>query len=213
MSTKSRGGVPRRLAVGKIVVGLALTVLVAGSATVASARPRLAGTAFEEQRIEFEPGTDNATRAGNVDPGNSDRWILRANAGQVMDLTIDSADDNTVFSVFAPDHNLVGTRFRRHDVVGPAATAGDYAIEVASVDGAAYYQLKVWIDATVRDPLGAVQRMSFAPGPTRAPTPAPSCGRRRTRGCSKQLPEQTMDVTVPIASTATPRSTSCSAAP
>ena len=81
-----------------------------------------------------------------------------------MDLTVDAADDNTVFSVFAPGHNLLANVSEGRSWSGTLPAAGDYAIEVASLDGAAHYQLKVWIDATVRDPLGLVQRMSFAPG-------------------------------------------------
>src|SRR5699024_2027476 len=41
---------------------------------------------------------------------------------------------------------------------------GDYTVEVASNGGAAYYQMKVWIDAAHMDPLGLVQRISFMPG-------------------------------------------------
>jgi hypothetical protein len=47
---------------------------------------------------------------------------------------------------------------------GTLTEDGEYTVEVESVDGFAYYQLKVWIDAAVRDPLGSVQRLAFAPG-------------------------------------------------
>jgi hypothetical protein len=144
--------------------------LITGAAIVASgwtgpvlARPSAAAT-FDEERIEFAPGTDNATREGHVDAGNSDRWILRAAAGQVIDLTVDSADDNTVFSVFAPGHVLLADVAQGTTWSGTLPAAGDYAVEVAAVDGPAYYKLKVWIDAAYRDPLGAVERLSFAPG-------------------------------------------------
>jgi hypothetical protein len=147
----------------RFAVAVAATIVATAPAAVAFARPA-AGVAFEEQRVEFAPGTDNATREGYVDPDNSDRWILRAGAGQVLDLTVDSADDNTVFSVFAPGHNLIANVAQGTTWSGTLPATGDYAVEVASVDDLAYYQLKVWIDAAVRDPLGLVQRMTFAPG-------------------------------------------------
>jgi hypothetical protein len=139
-------------------------IVATAPAAPAVARSPSARLAIEEQRIEFAPGSDNATREGDVDPDNSDRWILRAGAGQVMDLAVDSADENTVFSVFAPGHVLLANVAQGTAWSGTLPTAGDYAVEVASVSGPAYYQLKVWIDAAARDPLGSVQRMEFAPG-------------------------------------------------
>jgi hypothetical protein len=120
--------------------------------------------ALDEQRIEFAPGTDNAVRDGRVAVGSTDRWILRAFAGQWMDLAVDSADDNTVFSLFAPDRTVLATVSNDTFWSGPLPSDGDYSVEVTSLDGPAYYVMKVWIDAGFRDPLGLVQRMSFAPG-------------------------------------------------
>lgn len=133
-----------------------------GATTVVDDRPAAAGV--DEERIEFEAGTDNAVRDGNVDVGLTDRWILNATAGQVLDLTVDSADDNTVFTVFAPDRTVLTTVSADSFWSGTLPANGDYSVEVASLGGPAYYMLKVWIDAGYKDPLGLVQRITFAPG-------------------------------------------------
>ena len=86
-----------------------------------------------------------------------------------MQLTVDSVDDNTIFTVFAPDRTVLGQIWTT-DVedgtfwTGTLPTAGDYSIEITSLGGPAFYRMKVWIDAGYVDPLGLVQRLSFAPG-------------------------------------------------
>jgi len=137
-----------------------------GSAPAAAmaASDHVAATSVDEERIQFEAGTDNAIREGNVDVASTDRWLLTAGAGQVMDLTINSADDNTVFTVFAPDRTVLATVSDDSYWSGTLPTSGDYSVEITSLDGPAYYILKVWIDAGYKDPLGLVQRITFAPG-------------------------------------------------
>lgn len=154
----------RNRGVGLSAAALAATFASGGLASASLAGPMPAAIAFDEERIEFEAGTDNAIREGYVDPSNSDRWVLRASAGQVMDLTVDSVDDNTVFAVFAPDRTLLAVVSDDTFWSGTLPVTGDYSVEVASVGGGAFYRMKVWVGATFRDPLGLVQRMSFAPG-------------------------------------------------
>jgi len=129
--------------------------------------------AIDQDRISFAPGTDNATREGDVDEGATDRWVLTARAGQQMQLTVDSVEDTTVFTVFAPDRSVLATvasNTPEGDVSwsGSLPASGDYSIEVTSVDGPTYYRLKVWIDAGFVDPLGLLQRITFAPGTSSA---------------------------------------------
>ena len=155
----------------RVVLAAAITVVAAGSASSPSLASggHHASTAIDQARIEFAPGTDNATREGNVGDGLTDRWVLDARAGQTFAITIDSADNNTVFSVFAPGWvplaNVAATQAEANTFwTGVLPSDGDYSVEVTSTGGAAYYQLKVWIDAGHMDPLGLVQRISFEPG-------------------------------------------------
>lgn len=155
---------------GRCLAGATLAVvLAAGSTAIAGADGPAAPPGVDTQRIEFAPGTDNGTRDGTLTAGQTDRWVLRARAGQSFAVTIDSADNNTVFSVFDPSWrllaNVTATQAEANTFwTGVLPADGDYTIEVASSGGAAYYQMKVWIDAGHMDPLGLVQRISFAPG-------------------------------------------------
>lgn len=89
--------------------------------------------AIDQDRISFAPGTDNATREGDVDEGATDRWVLTARAGQQMQLTVDSVEDTTVFTVFAPDRSVLATvasNTPEGDVSwsGSLPASGDYSI-------------------------------------------------------------------------------------
>jgi hypothetical protein len=153
---------------GRLLAGALLAIgAILGAGSLAAAQPPT--TSADTQRIEFEPGTDNATRDGTLSPGQTERWLLDARAGQTMAITIDSADNNTVFAVRDPAWNLLAlvtaTEAESNTFwTGILPADGDYTVEVVSSDGQAYYQMKVWIDAVHMDPLGLVQRISFAPG-------------------------------------------------
>ena len=165
IESSGRGGRSLRAHWRHLAVALVATIGIVGAATTAAA----AAPTFDTQRIEFAPGTDRATRAGSVDPTHSDRWILNARAGQTMALNIDSIDDNTVFAVFTPDRQVLATVSSNTPEgetfwQGVLPASGDYSVEVASTGGTAYYALDVWIDAAVRQNIGLLQRLSFAPG-------------------------------------------------
>lgn len=155
---------------GRWLTGATLAVgLAVGSSAVAGAHGAAAPPIVDTQRVEFAPGTDNGARSGTLSPGQTDRWILDARAGQTFAITLDSADNNTVFSVFDPSWrllaNVTATQAEANTFwTGVLPVDGDYTVEVASNGGAAYYQMKVWIDAGHMDPLGLVQRISFAQG-------------------------------------------------
>jgi hypothetical protein len=157
--------------VAGVVLGLSLLVSVAGSQAAGALAPDRAvseGT-YNDRRIEFEPGTDNATRAGDVAAGVTDRWILRARAGQTMQVMVDSVEDDTVFAVFGPGRTVLGlvnsyTEAEEMYWTGTLPADMDYAIEVTTVGPATHYQIKVAIDAAAWVPLGQLERMTFAPG-------------------------------------------------
>lgn len=154
---------------GWLATALLATAVGLGSTSVTHADGAAAPPGIEIERIEFDPGTNNATRDGTLQPGQTHRWVLNARAGQTFAITLDSADNNTVFAVFDPSWrllaNVAATQVEANTFwTGVLPADGDYAVEVVSSGGEAYYQMKVWIDAGHMDPLGLVQRMSFAPG-------------------------------------------------
>ena len=55
------------------------------------------------QRIQFAPGTDNATVQGTFREGQSDRYVLRAAAGQRMTIEISPPGTGASLGVFAPN--------------------------------------------------------------------------------------------------------------
>jgi hypothetical protein len=159
----------RTFAAGVVLGLLALTPVPGSPASGALAAGRTGADTYNDQRIEFEPGTDNATRAGDVRPGVTDRWILRARAGQTMQVMVDSVEDDTVFAVFGPGRSVLGsvnsyTEDEEMYWTGTLPADMDYAIEVTTVGPATHYEIKVAIDAAVWVPLGQLERLSFAPG-------------------------------------------------
>lgn len=96
------------------------------------------------ERLQFAPGTDNASVSGAIVLGTTDRYLLRAAAGQTMVIHVDSDEDNAVFHVFAPDATPLVTEQQQATFVLPAD--GDYVVEVGATRGNATYQLSVWIE-------------------------------------------------------------------
>jgi len=159
----------RLLGAAVTVAGVALAVAAAPGAEAAPLTAAAPPTTFVDRRVEFEPGANNAWRESWGMPGVTDRWFLTARAGQTFAVTIDSADNNHVFSVFAPDRTLLvnisadqasPTTFW----TGVLPADGDYQIEVTTQGGPLYYQLKAWVDAPAMDPLGLVQRVPMRGG-------------------------------------------------
>ena len=116
------------------------------------------------QRIRFAAGTDNATVQGTFREGQSDRYVLRAVAGQTMFVQLRPEGTGALFGVFAPN----GSELPSQPGVDFAATlpaTGDYTIVVGGGRGnsSPTYTLTVRIPAGTSNPGGA-QRIQFAPG-------------------------------------------------
>jgi len=120
----------------------------------------------EPTRIQFEPGTTSATVAGYVEERSVNRYVLRAFAGQTMEVIITSPNNDVLLTIVGAD----GIPLKRY-VDGSAEWRGvlpstqDYFIEAVSVGAATSYELTVWIS-----PLGPSEpiRIQFAPGATSA---------------------------------------------
>jgi hypothetical protein len=116
-------------------------------------------------RIRFEPGATSATVAGHIGQNGIDRYVLRALAGQTMEVRITSPDNNVLLDIWGAD----GTVLKRH-AVGEAYWAGvlpatqDYFIGAVSVGGETNYLLTVTISALEPAPT----RIQFSPGATSA---------------------------------------------
>jgi hypothetical protein len=105
--------------------------------------PPPASAPSEAERITFAVGTNNASVTGDVLPATTDRYVLRASAGQVMVAHVDSVADNVFLSIFAPDGTARTEHVLRDAVELPIA--GDYIIVVSTTSSGGPYRLSVWI--------------------------------------------------------------------
>ena len=99
-------------------------------------------------RIVFDPGAVTAQRSGSTPGGLNVAYVLRANAGQKMDLQLTAPDGNAVLSVYGYQD---GQPYLRYVVEQTSFTmtlpaTEDYIIQVVPRAGAvAPYTLKIKI--------------------------------------------------------------------
>jgi hypothetical protein len=112
------------------------------------------------QRIQFPPGTDNATVQGSTVPGTADRWVLWAEAGQTMTVSFGPDEFAALTTVLGPDGDVVAAWHTGGSATLPAT--GDYIIDVGNTGSTNDYTMTVRIPAL--------------PGPTTTspPTTSPS---------------------------------------
>jgi hypothetical protein len=123
--------------------------------------PALASTPTA-QRIQFAPGTDNATVQGTFREGQSDRYVLRAAAGQTTFVQLRPEGTGASFGVFAPNGSELPSE-PGVDFAARLPATGDYTIVVGGGrgDSSPTYTMTVRIPAGTS---GTVQRIQFAPG-------------------------------------------------
>ncbi|PSN12271.1 hypothetical protein C7271_23705 [filamentous cyanobacterium CCP5] len=103
-----------------------------------------APTAINTQRVEFEPGAFSATVENAVVRGERDRYLVNAQGGQNMILSITSLEDNAVFDVISPGGLLLERETTQSDLILPYT--GDYQILVGGTRGNASYTLDIEIE-------------------------------------------------------------------
>jgi hypothetical protein len=117
----------------------------------------------EPTRIQFAAGATTATVTGHVAGGGSDLYVLRALAGQTMDVAVLSPASDLLLEIWGQD----GTPLK-HAAVDGLSWAGvlpatqDYFISVISGGSAADYTLTVTIPPPAAEP--EAERIQFAAG-------------------------------------------------
>jgi hypothetical protein len=116
-------------------------------------------------RIQFEPGATSATVTGSIKQGDVEHYVLRALAGQTMEVVITSPNNDVLLDVLGAD----GTVLKRHAVGQPywrgeLPSTQDYFINAVSVGGETSYALTVTIGALETEPT----RIQFEAGATSA---------------------------------------------
>ena len=95
------------------------------------------------ERIEFAAGSTTGTKSGAVILGQRDRYTLGAAAGQTMNVSITSLEDNAVFDLVGPEGAPLDTEVTTSTVTLPLD--GDYVVVVGGTRGNATYELVVSI--------------------------------------------------------------------
>jgi hypothetical protein len=145
--------------VARRVAGVTLAVFAA-----LAAGPAATVTASDgAQRIQFAPGTDNATVQSSTAPGTTDRWVLWAEAGQTMTVSFGPDEFAALTTLFGPDGDVVAAWHTGGSATLP--TTGDYIIDVGNTGSTNDYTM------TVRIP--ALPAPTTTSPPTTSP-PAPS---------------------------------------
>lgn len=125
------------------------------------------------ERVQFVAGTDNAVVSGAVVLGTTDRYVLRAFAGQDMAVGVGSLEDNAIVYVYAPDGTeLPGGGFE--SFYGALPQDGDYVVEIATARGNASYAALIQITGEPSAPSSGgnvvqsggliTERVQFDPG-------------------------------------------------
>jgi len=100
------------------------------------------------RQVRFARGAETATLSGAVVRGDRDVYILRANAGQPMRVSITSLEHNAVFQIAGPDGRELAGAGEGQDAdrwSGRLARSGDYRITVGGARGNATYTLAIGI--------------------------------------------------------------------
>lgn len=95
--------------------------------------------------VRFEAGATSAMVAGGVIRGERSRYRLDANAGQTLNLTLMSLEDNAVLDVYGPDGEPLEREVTECSLVLP--TSGTYTVIVGGTRGNASYELAIEIPA------------------------------------------------------------------
>jgi hypothetical protein len=147
-----------RRAVGLLLAGVLLLTQVGAAAAQGGPTPR---------RISFPPGGTSATRTGVLTMGGMVRYVLGINAGQTLNASVASANNNVDLVIFGADGTvLISDHANASSWSGVVPSTQDYYIDVNAVDGtSANYTLTVTIPpAPPSPPHPTIQRIRFAPG-------------------------------------------------
>lgn len=102
-----------------------------------------APTVIHTETLQFEPGTSRAVVEGGVVRSERDRYLVRAEGGQQMLLSITAVENNAAFDVITPS-GLILTRESTEAELSLPHT-GEYQILVGGTRGNAGYRLSVEI--------------------------------------------------------------------
>ncbi|ESA34243.1 hypothetical protein N836_17655 [Leptolyngbya sp. Heron Island J] len=95
------------------------------------------------RRVEFEPDTNQAVISNSVLRGDRDVYLLKANGGQQMSVSVQSLEDNAVLDVISPSGYILAFSALNETLILPHT--GDYRVVIGGTRGNATYELTISI--------------------------------------------------------------------
>jgi hypothetical protein len=97
----------------------------------------------QEQTIKFKTGSHSAIVSGGIARGTVNTYVLEANKGQTISLTITSIENNVVFQILDPTGKSIVKE--KANFSGKLPRSGKYKIVVGTTRGGASFKLSVSI--------------------------------------------------------------------
>lgn len=116
---------------------------VAGAPDITGADLLEAANNINTRTVQFDPGTSGTVLSNSVVRGDRDVYRLRAQAGQVMALSITAMENNAAFDVISPTGEVLYLEGTFGQVYLPVA--GEYQVVVGGTRGNATYELALSI--------------------------------------------------------------------
>ena len=95
------------------------------------------------RRVEFEPDTSRTVISDSVLRGDRDVYLLNANGGQQMNVSVQSLEENAVLDVISPSGYILAFSTLDETLVLPHT--GDYRVIIGGTRGNATYELTISI--------------------------------------------------------------------
>jgi hypothetical protein len=97
----------------------------------------------QEQTIKFKTGSHSAIVSGGIPRGTVNTYVLEANKGQNISVTITSIENNVVFQILDPTGKSIVKEKAKFS--GKLPRSGKYKIVVGTTRGGASFKLSVSI--------------------------------------------------------------------
>ncbi|HUW09871.1 MAG TPA: hypothetical protein VM537_09075 [Anaerolineae bacterium] len=144
-------------------------------------------------RIRFAPGETSATLTGRLERNAFDRYVLRAFAGQVMEVFMMSPQSDVPLTIIGADGLTLKTYMDGlAQWSGELPSTQDYFLEAVATGGDTSYQMTVRILPQETEPI----RIQFAPGATTATVSGHVAQGSIDRYVLRALAEQTAEVLI-----------------